>query len=62
MARTWAIVDNGIEDQLIVTETDGTKRSVGRELENDDFMEFLLWNAEEAEPLTLPETWPTLPE
>jgi len=60
--RTWEIIDNEFHQGLKVTETDGTIRCVGLDIRNGDYREFLAWNAQQSEPLVLPEGWPTLGE
>lgn len=44
---------------LIQTTEEGITSSVGIDLKNKDYQAFLAWNAEQEEPLTLPENWPT---
>ena len=55
----YEIVENLGEMQLKAT-IDGVVWTVPPDLDNKHYKEFLQWNAEQEEPLELPEDWPIL--
>ena len=59
MAKTYEIIEAGGAKSL--TMTDGAiVSSVGIDLKNSDYQDFLAWAPAQQPPVTLPEGWPTL--